>query len=96
VDFVNVIGSTAYVESADFISLSELALSYSIPDGWVRATGFRRASIRLSGRNLQLWTKYPGVDPRLSYRGNVSVGGGSDFDSTPVPRVFLVTVRAAR
>jgi TonB-dependent SusC/RagA subfamily outer membrane receptor len=96
VDYVNVIGSTVFPEKADFLSLSELALSYSIPDSWIRSTGFRRASLRLSGRNLKMWTKYPGVDPRLSYRGNVPVGGGSDFDSTPVPRVFLFTVRAAR
>jgi TonB-dependent SusC/RagA subfamily outer membrane receptor len=96
VDYVNTIGSTVFVEKADFLSLSELALTYSIPDAWIRTTGFRRASLRLSGRNLSLWTKFPGVDPRLSYRGNVPVGGGSDFDSTPVPRVFLLTVRASR
>jgi TonB-dependent SusC/RagA subfamily outer membrane receptor len=96
VDYVNVIGSTVFVEPADFIALSELAMTYNIPDGWVRGTGFRGASLRLSGRNLRLWTKFPGVDPRLSYRGNVPVGGGSDFDSTPVSRVFLMTVRASR
>jgi TonB-dependent SusC/RagA subfamily outer membrane receptor len=96
VDYVNVIGSTVFPEKADYLSLSEMALSYSIPDNWIRTTGFRRASVRLSGRNLKMWTKFPGVDPRLSYRGNVPVGGGSDFDSTPVPRVFLVTVRASR
>lgn len=96
VDYVNVIGSTVFVEDADYLSLSEMALTYSVPDGWIRSTGFRRASVRLSGRNLHMWTKFPGVDPRLSYRGNVPVGGGSDFDSTPVPRVFLLTVRASR
>jgi hypothetical protein len=94
VDYVNVIGSTVFVEKADFISLSEMALTYSIPNSWIRATGFRGASVRLSGRNL--WTKFPGVDPRLSYRGNVPVGGGSDFDSTPVSRVFLITIRGSR
>ena len=96
VDYVNVIGSTVFVEKADFISLSEMALTYSIPNSWIRATGFRGASVRLSGRNLHLWTKFPGVDPRLSYRGNVPVGGGSDFDSTPVSRVFLITIRGSR
>jgi hypothetical protein len=96
VDYVNAIGSTVFVEDADYLSLSELALTYSVPDAWIRSTGFTRASVRLSGRNLHLWTKFPGVDPRLSYRGNVPVGGGSDFDSTPVSRVFLLTVRASR
>jgi len=96
VDYVNAIGSTVFVEPADFLALSELALSYSIPDAWIRTTGFRRASVRLSGRNLYLWTKFPGVDPRLAWQGNIAVGGSSDFDSPPVPRVFLLTIRAAR
>jgi TonB-dependent SusC/RagA subfamily outer membrane receptor len=96
VDYVNTLGSTVFVESADFLSLSELALSYAIPERLVGSLGFRRASVRLSGRNLYLWTKFPGVDPRLVWRGNVAVGGSSDFDSPPVPRVFLLTVRATR
>jgi len=96
VDYVNTIGSTVFVEPADFLNISELALTYSIPDAWIQRSGLRRGSIRLSGRNLYMWTKFPGVDPRLVWQGNVPVGGSSDFDSTPVPRVFLLTVRASR
>jgi outer membrane receptor protein involved in Fe transport len=96
VDYVNTIGSTVFVEPADFLALSELALTYSIPDEWMRRSGLRRWSVRLSGRNLYMWTKFPGVDPRLVWQGNVPVGGSSDFDSTPIPRVVLLTVRAAR
>ena len=96
VDLVNAIGSTVFIESGDFLALSELSLNYSLPDGLSRRLGFRRTSMRLSGRNLYLWTKFPGVDPRLNWRGNVAVGGSADFDSPPIPRVFLVTVRATR
>lgn len=96
VDLVNTIGSTVFIESGDFIALSELSLNYSLPDGLSRRMGFRRTSMRLSGRNLYLWTKFPGVDPRLNWRGNVAVGGSADFDSPPIPRVFLFTVRATR
>ena len=96
VDLVNTIGSTVFIESGDFIALSELSLNYSLPDGLSRRMGFRRTSMRLSGRNLYLWTKFPGVDPRLVWRGNVPVGGSADFDSPPIPRVFLLTVRATR
>jgi hypothetical protein len=67
-----------------------------VPDGLSQRLGFRRTSLRLSGRNLYLWSKWPGVDPRLNWRGNVPVGGSADFDSPPVPRVFLFTVRMAR
>lgn len=96
VDYVNAIGSTVFIEKADFIALSELSLNYNVPDALSRRLGFRRTSMRLSGRNLYLWTKFPGVDPRLNWRGNVAVGGSSDFDSPPIPRVFLFTVRGTR
>jgi hypothetical protein len=42
-----------------------------------------------------MWTKFPGVDPQTNWRGNVNVGGSSDFDSQPIPRIFLVTVRTS-
>ena len=96
VDYVNTIGSTVFIEPADFIALSELSLNYNAPDGFARRLGFRRTSVRLSGRNLYLWSKFPGVDPRLNWRGNVAVGGSADFDSPPIPRVLLITVRASR
>ncbi|MGQ0648247.1 MAG: TonB-dependent receptor domain-containing protein [Gemmatimonadaceae bacterium] len=96
VDYVSVIGNTVFIEPADFIALSELSLNYNAPDGLARRLGFRRTSVRLSGRNLSLWTRWPGVDPRLVWRGNVAIGGSADFDSPPIPRVFLLTVRATR
>jgi len=96
VDLVNTIGSTVFIEKADFLALSELSLNYNVQDGLSRRLGFRRMSMRLSGRNLYLWSKFPGVDPRLVWRGNVAVGGSADFDSPPVPRVFLFTVRGTR
>lgn len=95
-DFVQAIGSTAYVEEADFLAISEAALSYQFPDSWTRRAGFRRATVRLSGRNVRLWTKYPGVDPRLAWQGNLAVGASSDFDSQPIPHVYLLTFRATR
>ena len=85
-----------FIEPAGFVSLSELSLNYNLPDGFSQRLGFRRASVRLASRNLYLWTKFPGVDPRLNWRGNVAVGGSADFDSPPIPRVFLLTVRATR
>lgn len=96
VDFVNAIGSTVFIEPADFLALSELSVNYNVPDGLSQRLGFRRTSVRLSGRNLYLWTKWPGVDPRLVWQGNIPVGGSADFDSPPIPRVFLFTVRMAR
>ena len=95
VDFVNVIGSTAYVEPADFLALREVSLSYQLPDAWMQRVRLRNTSMRLSGRNVYLWTKFPGVDPQTNWRGNTPVGASSDFDSQPIPRIFLLSVRTS-
>jgi TonB-dependent SusC/RagA subfamily outer membrane receptor len=95
VDFVNVIGSTAYVENASFLSLREVSLSYSLPSKWMERVRLRNTSLRLSGRNLYMWTTFPGVDPQTNWRGNTPVGASSDFDSQPIPRIFLLAVRTA-
>jgi TonB-dependent SusC/RagA subfamily outer membrane receptor len=92
-DYVNTIGSTVFVEPADYRTLREVALSFQIPDRFSSMLSLRRTSLRLSGRNLYLWTRFPGVDPQVNQRGNVNVGGSTDFDSQPIPRIFLVTVR---
>jgi hypothetical protein len=42
-----------------------------------------------------MWTKFPGVDPQTNWRGNTPVGASSDFDSQPIPRIFLLTVRTS-
>lgn len=95
VDFVNVIGSTAYVEPADYLSLREISLSYQLPDNWMQHVRLRHTSLRVSGRNLGMWTKFPGVDPQTNWRGNAPVGASSDFDSQPIPRIFLLTLRTS-
>lgn len=95
VDYVSAIGSTVFVEPADYLSLREVGLTMQLPDRLVARAGLRRTSLRLSGRNLYLWTKFPGVDPQTNWRGNVNVGGSSDFDSQPIPRIFLATLRTA-
>jgi hypothetical protein len=95
VDFVNVIGSTVYPEKADYLDLREVSLSYLLPDAWTERVRLRHTSLRLSGRNLYLWTKFPGVDPQTNWRGNTPVGASSDFDSQPIPRIFLLTVRTS-
>ena len=95
VDYVNAIGSTVFVERADYLSLREVSLSVDLPERWTSRASLKRTSLRLSGRNVYLWTKFPGVDPQTNWRGNVNVGGSSDFDSQPIPRIFLLTLRSS-
>jgi outer membrane cobalamin receptor len=95
VDYVNAIGSTVFVEDADYLALREVGLTFQVPARWMSRASLKQASVRLSSRNLYLWTKFPGVDPQTVWRGNVAVGGSADFDSQPIPRIFLLTVRTS-
>lgn len=95
VDYVNALGSTVFTEKADYLALREIGLTFQIPERWSTHASLKRTSLRLSGRNVYLWTKFPGVDPQLAWRGNVTVGGSADFDSQPIPRIFLLTLRTS-
>lgn len=95
-DFVQVLGSTAYVEPADFLSLRELGVGYRIPDRLLRGLGLQNTTVRLAARNLKIWTRFSGVSPETNYRGGTSVGASSDFDTQPPARIFLLTFRTTR
>ena len=95
VDYVNTIGSTVFVEDADYLALREVGLTFQVPTRWTALASLKATSVRLSSRNVYLWTKFPGVDPQTNWRGNVTVGGSSDFDSQPIPRIWLLAVRTS-
>ncbi|MGE0554617.1 MAG: TonB-dependent receptor [Gemmatimonadales bacterium] len=67
---------TSYsIHDAGFAKLRELSVRYALPDRWAGIVGAKRATVRLSGRNLRTWTNYPGLDPepvRLSQTFNVN------------------------
>lgn len=79
-----------FVEDGSFVKLREVALGYSLPDAWVRASGADAVQIRLSGRNLYTWTEYSGVDPEVNVFGGSTIARGVDFVTTPIPRTFSV------
>lgn len=87
------------IQSADFLRLRELSLSYKVPQSTLDRLGVRNLSFSLSGRNLWLWSKYPGVDPEVNAIGR---GGGSDLENNfllgtdawnmPIPRRITFTL----
>jgi TonB-linked SusC/RagA family outer membrane protein len=64
--------SPEWIQKADFFKLREVSLSIDVPSAWMRKTGASSGSIVLSGRNLAIWSDYPGVDPEVnSYGGRI-------------------------
>lgn len=79
-----------YVQDGDFLRLSEVALSFTIPDRYVARLGASGASLTFAGRNLHLWTKYPGPDPEVHSNIITTQFDQSDFLTFPPTRRYVV------
>ncbi|MCC7051689.1 MAG: SusC/RagA family TonB-linked outer membrane protein [Gemmatimonadaceae bacterium] len=53
-------------QDGTFLRLRELAMTYDVSPTLASKLGARTMSITASGRNLLIWTKYPGVDPEVN------------------------------
>jgi TonB-linked SusC/RagA family outer membrane protein len=62
-------GLGAYLEDASFWKLRELSMSYSIPERYFARAGLHAASLRLTARNLGIWSKFKSWDPEIATQG---------------------------
>ena len=87
--------SSQFVEDAGFVKLREIAIAYQFSQPWVlRTLGFDAIDLRVSGRNLETWTNYTGIDPESSLLGADVAQQGFDYFGTPQTRsvAFSVTL----
>jgi hypothetical protein len=88
---------TAYtfhlVEDAAFARFRELALTYTLPGGLAGRIGAASAAITVAGRNLALWTNYPGLEPEASFNGGTRGGAFGQWEQNVMPqtRSFVAT-----
>ena len=52
--------------------------------------------MRLSGRNLALWTDYSGIDPETNLTGPIGVGRGVDYFNSPNTRSWVIALQLTR
>jgi TonB-linked SusC/RagA family outer membrane protein len=84
--------------SGDFTRLREVAVTWTAPEGIAAKLGAKSFSVTASGRNLAIWTKYPGSDPESNAIGR-GIGTALEqnfLDSTdafglPIPRRFSLS-----
>ena len=84
-----------YIESAGFMKLRELTLSYELPESLTRRLFNGRAQaarIELSGRNLKTWTNYSGIDPEVSNNGNSATRNAQDITPYPPSRGYFFSI----
>ena len=85
-------------QPGDFTRWRELAVTWIASERFASTIGAKNFSVTASGRNLLIWTKYPGSDPEANAIGR-GIGGALDqnfLDSTdafglPIPRRFSLS-----
>jgi TonB-linked SusC/RagA family outer membrane protein len=80
-----------FLEDAGFVKLREVSVAYTLDQPWVgRVLGARSLDVRLSGRNLGLWTKYKGIDPEGNLTGT-DASRGLDWFGNPLTKSYSLT-----
>ncbi|MBW8683763.1 SusC/RagA family TonB-linked outer membrane protein [Chitinophaga rhizophila] len=81
------------VFDASYLKLKSLTISYNVPQAITRRMNFRDLSFYVSGTNLFIVSKYPGLDPEVSDDPMSVIGGGRDISSYPTNRMFIAGLR---
>jgi hypothetical protein len=83
-----------YIESASFLKLREISLSYELSPSAVARLwrGIKGARFSLSARNIILSTPYSGLDPEVSNFGNQAIARNIDVTPFPPSRSFWFNI----
>jgi hypothetical protein len=88
---------TTRLEDGTFSRLREVSLSYTFSGAWVQSlAGTRELDVKISGRNLKLWSDYSGLDPETNLGGAQNSNRGIDWFNTPLSRSFVVSFALRR
>ncbi|HWE43665.1 MAG TPA: SusC/RagA family TonB-linked outer membrane protein [Gemmatimonadaceae bacterium] len=79
-----------FVEDGSFVKLREAAVRYTLDQPWVRRAGPQSVTLSLAGRNLYTWTRYSGIDPEVNLFSANTVARGTEFGTSPIPRIFTL------
>jgi len=87
----------ACLDDDGYVKLREVSVTYTLDAPWVQSSlGLGSIDIRVSGRNLHTWTKWPGFDPETSGGGSTDAIQGSEYFGNPQSRSFVFTVTLNR
>jgi TonB-linked SusC/RagA family outer membrane protein len=85
------------MEDATFTRLREVSLAYTLTQPFVRdRLGLTSLDLRVSARNLKLWTDYTGSDPETHTGGAAVANRGIDWFVNPASKALVVSVGLTR
>ncbi len=83
--------NTGFLEEADFIKWREISFTLTAPPSLAsKHMLLERTSLTFSGRNLQTFTDYTGLDPEANDQGASSNFQQREFNTQPPIRVFTL------
>ena len=89
------IQSSRWIEDGSYFRMQDITLGWTLPQQWMRATGFHDARLFVSGHNLFTITNYTGYNPDVNSNGNSNnLDIGTDFYAYPIARTFSFGVQA--
>ncbi len=82
--------TSRWVEDASFIRLKTATLAYTFGQEKLKAIGFQKIRVFMSGTNILTWTKYTGYDPEVAAFPSTDATIGVDLSSYPTSRTFTL------
>jgi hypothetical protein len=86
-------------QNGSFMRWREMAVTYNFGAERAKKLGFRDASLTFAGRNILMFTKYPGQDPESNENGRGSTNtladnfqNATDGFGLPIPRRFSLAL----
>jgi hypothetical protein len=70
-----------YLTKANYFSLRNITLGYTLPKKWLTPAGISNVRVYLTGDNIWLLSKRKGFDPRYSFDGYNEYAGYSALSS---------------
>lgn len=85
------------VDDGSYTRIREISAAYTFDQAWVKKSlGLSSIDVRISGRNLKVWTDYEGVDPETNLYGGTGIGRGIDYFNNPQSRSWAINVTLNR
>jgi TonB-linked SusC/RagA family outer membrane protein len=79
------------VDAGGFTRIREISAAYTFDQSWVKKSlGLSSIDVRVSGRNLKVWSDYDGVDPETNLYGGTGIGRGIDYFNNPQARSWAI------
>ncbi len=84
--------SSRWIESGDYVRLSNMQLSYTLPARISQRVQVQQMRVYVTGKNLYTLTRYSGYDPDVGSLGGSVLQTGIDLGRYPLSQTFLIGI----